>query len=158
MKLGGGVEDHAPMAEINVTPLTDVFLVLLIIFMVTTPLLMTAGIKIKMPKTQALPSLNERDVIIAITSDERYFVNDAEVPKARLGALLRDLKIENKFVIVQADATLQYGVAVAALDAAKQAGAERVGLATEPVARPVPAGTPRSAKARAPARKTRRKR
>ena len=137
MKVGGPVEEHAPMAEINITPLTDVFLVLLIIFMVTTPLIMTAGLKIRMPKTEALPSLNERDVIIAITSDERYFVNDAEVPKVRLTEFLRELKVEGKLVVVQADQGLTHGVVVAALDAAKMAGADRLAIATEPV----PAGT-----------------
>ena len=138
MKIGSTGDDHSPMAEINITPLTDVFLVLLIIFMVTTPLLMTAGLKIRMPKTQALPSLNERDVILAITSDERYFVNDAEVPKDRLVGFLRDLKVEGKMVLVQADLQLTHGVVVAALDAAKQAGADKLAIATEPV--PAPRG------------------
>jgi biopolymer transport protein ExbD len=123
------------MAEINITPLTDVFLVLLIIFMVTTPLIMTAGIKIKMPKTQALPSLSERDIILAITSDERYFVNNTEVPKSRLGDYLRELTIGNRLVVVQADARLTHGVVVGALDMAKEAGAERLAIATEPLPR-----------------------
>ncbi len=133
MKIGSTGDDHMPMAEINITPLTDVFLVLLIIFMVTTPLLMTAGLKIRMPKTQALPSLNERDVIVAITSDERYFVNDAEVPKDRLVGFLRELKVEGKMVVIQADQQLTHGVVVAALDAAKEAGADKLAIATEPL-------------------------
>jgi biopolymer transport protein ExbD len=135
MKVGSPVEAHEPMAEINITPLTDVFLVLLIIFMVTTPLIMTAGIKIKMPRTQALPSLSERDIILAITSDERYFVNNTEVPKSRLGDYLRELRIGNKLVVVQADARLTHGTVVAALDTAKAAGAERLAIATEPLPR-----------------------
>jgi len=135
MKVGSPVDIHEPMAEINITPLTDVFLVLLIIFMVTTPLIMTAGIKIKMPRTQSLPSLSERDIILAITSNERYFVNNTEVPKARLGDYLRELRIGNKIVVVQADARLAHGIVVGALDIAKQAGAERLAIATEPMAR-----------------------
>jgi biopolymer transport protein ExbD len=135
MRIGGSVDLHEPMAEINITPLTDVFLVLLIIFMVTTPLIMTAGIKIRMPRTANLPSLSERDVILAITSDERYFVNNTEVPKARLGEYLHELKVGNKLVVVQADARLSHGVVVAALDAAKAAGAERLAIATEPLQR-----------------------
>lgn len=132
VKLGGG-SDHDPMAEINITPLTDVFLVLLIIFMVTTPLIMTAGIKIRMPKTQALPSLTERDVIVGITSDERYFVNSVEVPKERLLSYLTEMKLSEKLVVIQADHSLSHGTVMAAMDTAKQAGAERLALATEPL-------------------------
>lgn len=123
------------MAEINITPLTDVFLVLLIIFMVTTPLIMSAGLKIKMPRTEALPSLNERDVIIGVTSDQRYFVNDAEVPRDRLTDYLKELDVVSKVVVVQADQDLPHRVVVATLDAAKLAGAEKLAIATQPVGR-----------------------
>ena len=133
MKVSEPIADHAPMAEINITPLTDVFLVLLIIFMVTTPLIMNSGIKIKMPRTQALPSLSEQDVIIAITSAGRYFVNNTEVPKERLTDYLRELKVAGKLVVVQADKSLTHGTVVAALDAAKMAGAEKLAIATEPM-------------------------
>jgi len=133
MKVGGGIDVHEPMAEINITPLTDVFLVLLIIFMITTPLIMNSGIKIKMPRTQALPSLSEQDVIIAITASEKYFVNNTEVPKERLTDYLKEMKISGKLVVVQADKMLSHGTVMAALDAAKLAGAEKLALATEPV-------------------------
>jgi biopolymer transport protein ExbD len=129
----GPLSEHEPMAEINITPLTDVFLVLLIIFMVTTPLIMTAGLKIKMPRTHALPSLTERDVIIAVTSDERYFVNNVETPRERLGDYLRELKLDGKLVVVQADKGLTHGVVVNVLDTAKAAGADKLAIATEPV-------------------------
>jgi biopolymer transport protein ExbD len=135
MKIGSPVDAHEPMAEINITPLTDVFLVLLIIFMVTTPLIMSAGLKIKMPKTEALPSLNERDVIIALTSDNRVFVNDAEIPRERLTEYLKELDVVSKLVVVQADQDLPHRVVVAALDAAKMAGAEKLAIATQPVGR-----------------------
>jgi biopolymer transport protein ExbD len=121
------------MWEINITPLTDVFLVLLIIFMVTAPLVMTAGIKIKMPHSKSLPSLTERDVIIAVTSSERYFVNSTEVPKERLGSYLREMKLSGKLVVVQADRTLTHGTVVEVLDIAKGAGAQKLAIATEPV-------------------------
>lgn len=133
MKVGGGVDVHEPMAEINITPLTDVFLVLLIIFMITTPLIMNSGIKIKMPRTQALPSLSEQDVIIAISASEKYFVNNTEVPKERLTDYLKEMKITGKLVVVQADKMLTHGTVMAALDAAKMAGAEKLAIATEPV-------------------------
>lgn len=126
--------DHVtPMAEINITPLTDVFLVLLIIFMVTTPLIMTSGIKIKMPRTQALPALTERDIIIGVTSSERYFVNNVEVEKTRLGGYLKEMNMEGKLVVVQADRTLSHGLVMQVMDVAKQSGAEKLALATEPM-------------------------
>lgn len=132
MKMSGISDQHEPMWEINITPLTDVFLVLLIIFMVTTPLIMTSGIKIKMPRTKALPALTERDVIIAVTADEKYYVNNTEVPRARLMGWLEEMDLKDKFVVVQADKTVQHGVVVEALDIAKQAGAEKLAIATEP--------------------------
>lgn len=134
MKVAAGPNsEYEPMAEINITPLTDVFLVLLIIFMVTTPLIMTSGLKIKMPRTQALPALSERDIIIAVTSDERYFVNNVETPKDRLGDYLKELKPTGKLVVVQADKGLSHGVVVSVLDIAKGAGAEKLAIATEPI-------------------------
>jgi len=134
MKLPGlSSGEHEPMWEINITPLTDVFLVLLIIFMVTTPLIMAAGIKIKMPRTHALPSLTERDVIIAVTSDGRYFVNSTEVPKDRLSGYLKEQNLEGKLVVVQADKNLSHGTVVEVLDIARAAGAEKLAIATEPV-------------------------
>ena len=141
MKLPGlSSGEQEPMSEINITPLTDVFLVLLIIFMVTTPLIMQAGVKIKMPKTKSLPSLTERDVIIAVTSSERYFVNSTEVSKDRLSDYLKDLKLEGKLVVVQADKTLTHGTVVEVLDIAKGAGAEKLAIATEPVREPATGG------------------
>ncbi len=132
MKAGGPVSEHEPMATINITPLTDVFLVLLIIFMVTTPLIMTSGLKIKMPRTRALPSLSERDVVIGITSDARYFVNNVEITQARLQGYLKELNLDGKLVVVQADASLSHGTVMKVMDIAKQAGAERLAIATEP--------------------------
>ncbi len=129
----GSVGEHEPMAEINITPLTDVFLVLLIIFMVSAPMIMTAGIKIKMPQTKALPALTERDIVVKVTSDERYFVNDVETPKRRLQEYLKDLKLEGKLVVVEADQTLSHGLVVGVLDIAKMAGAEKLAIATNPV-------------------------
>ncbi len=131
----GPLSEHEPMAEINITPLCDVFLVLLIIFMVTTPLIMTAGIKIKMPRTQALPALAEQDVIIKVTSDERYFVNDVETPKVRLREYLKGLKLAGKMVVVQANKSLPHGVVIGVLDTAKLAGAEKLAIATQPIKR-----------------------
>lgn len=131
----GPLSEHEPMAEINITPLTDVFLVLLIIFMVSAPLIMKSGLKIKIPSSHALPALTERDVIVKVTSDQRYFVNDIETPRGRLADYLKELKLEGKVVVVEADRTLSHGLVVGVLDLAKAAGAEKLAIATEPVAK-----------------------
>ncbi len=132
-KAPGSLSEHEPMAEINITPLTDVFLVLLIIFMVTTPLIMTAGVKIKMPRTQALPALTERDVIIGITAGRRFYVNNVEVSESRLSGYLKEMDLTGKMVVVQADLSLKHGLVMKVMDIAKQAGAEKLAVATEPV-------------------------
>lgn len=132
-KAPGSLSEHEPMAEINITPLTDVFLVLLIIFMVTTPLIMTAGVKIKMPRTEALPALTERDVIIGITAGRRFYVNNVEVDEGRLSGYLREMDLTGKMVVVQADLSLRHGLVMKVMDIAKQAGAEKLAVATEPV-------------------------
>src|SRR4029079_6618563 len=81
---GGG----SMMADINVTPLVDVMLVLLIIFMITAPL-MTTGMQVELPRTQAppLPS-TEKQMVISITADGKYFIAEHEVLEAELGPKL----------------------------------------------------------------------
>ena len=74
-------------------------------------------------------------MIIKVTSDERYLVNDVETPKARLEGYLRDMNLEGKLVVVQADESLTHGVVVAVLDTAKLAGAEKLAIATTPIPR-----------------------
>ncbi len=123
------------LAEINVTPLVDVVLVLLIIFMVTAPL-MQRGIDVDLPRTATQTSENEERLIVSIAKDGKIFINDVEIPVDDLREQIqkRVLLLKNKnAVFLRADRTLQYGVIMQAMDEIKRSGIPTVGLVTEPV-------------------------
>ena len=125
------------MSEINVTPLVDVMLVLLIIFMVTAPL-MHEGVKVDLPEANAdpLPTSSEDRIILTLTKDQRAYIGKTEVPLDRIAELLaanEKLKAD-KELYLHADQTLPYGVVVAVMAAAKKGGAENLGMVTDPVA------------------------
>jgi len=113
--------DH--LADINVTPLVDVMLVLLIIFMVTAPML-HQGVAVALPKTATtnLPATMEDPVLLSITKDGLYYIN--ETPVAR--GLLRD-----RLVLLKADRTLSYGTVVETLDLLNRMGIEGLGMVTD---------------------------
>ena len=121
-------------ADINITPLTDVVLVLLIIFIVTTPLIMQSGIKVRLPKAVTSEMAPEKGVTISIASDGKMFLNDKQVGVDDLIRLLPGAIAESttKMVVINADADVPHGQVVAVLDAARQSGAERLAISTEP--------------------------
>jgi biopolymer transport protein ExbD len=129
---GEGHDDDAGIvAEINVTPLTDIFLVLLIIFMVTT----TA---IQEGKNLDLPDATESEetpqgVVVAVDNDGNIEVNDRLVPEGQLYQTLEGAieAAEEKIVILRGDKRVLLGQAVNILDLAQRAGAEGIALATE---------------------------
>ncbi len=121
------------VAEINVTPLTDIFLVLLIIFMVTSTALMQQGTQVNLPRAgtgDARPS----GIIVTATSDHRLEVEGKAVTVDELRpALEAALRAKNEStVILQGDRDVILEDAVHIMTVAKQAGAERVAIATEP--------------------------
>lgn len=122
--------------EINITPLTDVMLVLLIIFMVTTPFIIQGNIKINLPSAKAPSeaSLN-KNIIIAITSDGKMFLNGNGVKDDN--ELLEGIKSEiiktgNTTVIIEGDKMAFHGEMVRAMSIAKEAGAEKLAITTIP--------------------------
>jgi len=128
------------MAEINVVPYIDVMLVLLIIFMVTAPLL-TQGVKVELPQTVSAPidDQDQEPLIVSIKADGSYYLKlgkDEEAPKAL--ELISDqvskvLKLQPKTpVLVWGDTEVPYGKVVNLMALLQQAGAESVGLVTEP--------------------------
>jgi len=126
--------DMGEMAEINVTPLVDVMLVLLIIFIITAPMLVQ-GLKVNLPKQDA-PAINpEADdpLIITLTTDEIILLGDDPVHLKllpdRLGALLAG---QPRPVFLKADERLPYGFVVKVLAAMDQVGVEQVGMVTQP--------------------------
>lgn len=125
--------DGKLMSEINITPLTDVMMVLLVIFMVTTPLLMTDAFKVKLPKAVAAASDTSTGAIVAVSADGNVSLNGQSISLDALAAKLKDAieKSSDKTVIVKADGSARHSMVVSVLDAARKAGAERLSIATE---------------------------
>lgn len=122
------------MAEINITPLTDVMLVLLVIFMVTAPLIITESFKVKLPKAVSSVAELGKGAVISISADGLVDLNGAQVEINGLSGLLKRefVRTGDKNVIIKADGMSLHNVVVKALDAARLAGAERLSIATEP--------------------------
>lgn len=124
-------------ADINITPLTDIFLVLLIIFMVTSSVMATdgarAGVRVNLPKgaTKEIAS-NTKDVTVAITTDGNMVVDGKPVSADTLRKMFDDAKARNPEtqVVVQADEATHHGRVVAVMELAKAAGLRRLAIAT----------------------------
>ena len=120
------------MAEINITPLTDIFLVLLIIFMITTSAMVESAAKVNLPK--ASQTVQEaRGLTVSITADNKIFVNQMQVDRSQLEPTLRDLLADDpkKLVILQGDQSVMLGEAVHVMDLAKRAGAQAISIAAQ---------------------------
>jgi biopolymer transport protein TolR len=123
----------AVRSEINVTPLVDVCLVLLIIFMVVTPLL-GHEVPVQLPETQKPPTVkeSERQITITIQADGTVWVNALPVPREHLQAKLEGLRTdETRPVVVEADRSLRYGEVRNVLEIVQDAGFRNVGLIAE---------------------------
>ena len=129
--------DRGTMSQINVTPLVDVMLVLLIIFMVTAPM-MQQGVQVNLPKadTKALTP-QEVTVVVSIERTGKLFINSAEVPAGELRSKLTAMFATRtkKEVFLKADRDVPYGEVVKTMAEIKGAGIERLGMVTEPALR-----------------------
>src|SRR4051812_24953258 len=125
-------DNNMPVAEINITPLVDVMLVLLVIFMVTTPMMET-GIPLHLPRAsaKALPKA-DKPVTVSITKETRVFINKEEVPYSQLRERLKDYfkSRKHKEVFIRADGELSYAVVAKTMATVKAAGIDRIGLVT----------------------------
>ena len=141
MNLGGtggrarrGRGARSPMAEINVTPLVDVMLVLLIIFMVTAPLL-TAGVPVDLPESRAQTLGEDKDqVTLSMARDGRIYLDDVEVASGeladRLAALPRNAAGDPPLVTMRADRALDYGKIMTIMGELNRAGFNSISLVT----------------------------
>jgi biopolymer transport protein TolR len=150
---GGGRGRHGrntrrPMSEINVTPMVDVMLVLLIVFMVAAPLL-TVGVPVDLPKTEA-PTINEQKepLVVSIKSDGSIFVSDSPIEADQLLPKLQAITENNQdaVIYVRGDKAINYGRVMEVMGLIASAGYSKVSLIAE-----LPAGG--SAGGKAPAKK-----
>jgi len=132
---------HTVLSEINVTPFVDVMLVLLVIFMVTTPILYQ-GVNVNLPKTDSQPmsSLDrEGKVVVTLNSDGAIFIEKEEYSLSDLRIEIRKLMSEKgkdvreEDVFLRADRSVPYGTVVEVMSEIRNAGVTKLGLITEPI-------------------------
>lgn len=130
--LGGNGENSDIMAEINITPLTDIFLVLLIIFMITSSAMIESGGKVNLPKAVATQS-ESRGTTVTLTPKREIFVNQKKVSEENLEAVLKDAlnANANKIVILRGDKDVLLGDTVKVMSIIKRAGASEIAIAAE---------------------------
>ena len=124
------------LADINVTPLVDVVLVLLIIFMVTAPVLQS-GIDVSVPQTRTVKEITEERLVITVDKSQRVFlgndpVNINEIGQ-RLRAKLQGTPKENQAIYLRADENVPFGAFATVMDAVKAAGFSNVSIVTRPI-------------------------
>lgn len=132
----GDASTRPTLSEINVTPLVDVILVLLIIFMVTAPILQT-GIEVQLPRTQTVEAVDpEQRAVITISRDELLFYRSEMVNFNLLADLLReDIGETDRPIFLQADEDVRWKTIVAVVDEIRQSGYARINLVTRPYER-----------------------
>ena len=118
--------------EINITPLTDIFLVLLIIMMVIAPLLDQQGIKLSVPENVEETKLDNKEtkiLTIVVTSDNKYLINNEEVAENMLGSTLsREVKNYPDGLMIEADGDSSHNAVVRLMDKARYAGVKAISL------------------------------
>ena len=131
---GGRSRRLGGMNEINVTPLIDVMLVLLVIFMVTAPLL-TTGVHVDLPKAKSAPMpTDDTKLLVIVTADEHVFLGKDEITGAVEDKLGRNTRLrDEKELYVQADENVKYGTVLRVMAAARNAGVEKLGMITDPL-------------------------
>ncbi len=122
------------MADINITPLVDVVLVLLIIFMVTAPVLQS-GIDVNVPKTRTVREITQERLVLTIDKQQRVFLGNDPININEIGTKLRQRIRDphNQFIFVRADEEVPFGVFATVMDAVKQAGINNVSIVTQPL-------------------------
>jgi biopolymer transport protein TolR len=127
---GGSSRTQTALAEINITPLVDVVLVLLLIFMLTAPVLQS-GVEVAIPKTRSVNQLTEERQVITIDKEQNVFLQDKPVNVNDLGS---KLKVgEHKIVYVRADERVPFGAFASVMDAVKHAGVTNISIVTQPL-------------------------
>ncbi len=129
-------QSRSPMSEINVTPLVDVMLVLLIIFMVTAPMLQE-GVSVELPQAKGTPLekvQQNNEIIISVSGNGDIFVNEKKTTESQLAELILQLTKDkpNREVFLRADKNVSYGAVVRIMGNLKNAGVTNLGMITTP--------------------------
>jgi biopolymer transport protein ExbD/biopolymer transport protein TolR len=125
---------QSSLADINITPLVDVVLVLLIIFMLTAPILQS-GIEVEVPKTRTVKEITEERLVISIDRQQRVFLGNDPININEIADKLRQ-KIrdpEHQSIFLRADENVPFGAFATVMDAVKQAGITNVSIVTQPL-------------------------
>ncbi len=134
MGVGSGKGKKTAMAEINVTPLVDVMLVLLVIFMITAPLLLN-GIKLELPKTKEVNRINltSTQVILSYTRTDEYFIGKTKLLYRELIPTIKQNFLANRtdVLYLRADYAISYGKVAALMSHLKKSGISQIALVTE---------------------------
>jgi biopolymer transport protein TolR len=131
---GGQYTPPPALCEINVTPMVDVMLVLLIIFMVSAPL-MQQGVQVDLPKTDSQPlAEQEESIVLIVKKNGQIEINQNVIPidglAKKLAAIYKDKK--RKEIFIQADQAIPYGTVATVMSTVQRAGISKIGLVTEP--------------------------
>jgi len=121
------------LADINVTPLVDVVLVLLIIFMVTAPVLQS-GIEVNVPHTRTVKEITEERLVISIDKSQRVFLGNDPININQIGARLKQRirDPQHQSIYLRSDEDVPFGAFATVMDAIKQAGISNVSIVTQP--------------------------
>ena len=131
MSLPSRSADRRVLSEINVTPLVDVMLVLLVIFMVTAPMLQR-GTDVQLPQAQHSEAKEQERLTLTLARDGRIYLNGEEVPRAALrDRLIAATRDRERTVQFRGDARVSYGLVIEVMDTLRSAGIENVGMITE---------------------------
>lgn len=125
---------QSSLAEINVTPLVDVVLVLLIIFMVTAPVLQS-GIEVSVPKTRSVKEITEERLVITIDKEQKVYLGSDPVNINEIGQKIRS-KVrdpEGQSIYIRSDENVPFGAFATVMDSVKQAGFGNVSIVTQPI-------------------------
>jgi biopolymer transport protein ExbD/biopolymer transport protein TolR len=138
-RTGGHARTQTALAEINITPLVDVVLVLLLIFMLTAPVLQS-GIFVAVPHTRSVNQLTEQHTVVTIDKDQNVFLqtggHDAQINLASLTAQLRSQSQSDptkRTIYVRADERVPFGAFASVMDAVKRAGITNISIVTQPL-------------------------
>ena len=137
-RTGGIARTQTALAEINITPLVDVVLVLLLIFLLTAPVLQS-GVDVAVPHTRSVNQLTEDRTVVTIDKNQNVFLQDKPVNVNSLPALLRstatNANTSKRVIYLRADEQVPFGAFASVMDAVKQAGITNISIVTRPIER-----------------------